>query len=419
MTQQPDVFGHQLRQRRLAAGLSLRQLAEQVHYSRGYLSKIESGEKPPTPLLARQCDAALGAQGALAALARPWGVAQTDRPPSRLGHQTAIPPAPALLPLLPSPPSEAGIRPAAAGAAASQQTTLAVFRGFFEQYRVCGHQASPALVLPVLVEQTRVLQILATHAADAGMAEALLLLAARYAEYTGWMTQEAGQDRTAMWWTDLAVRFARAARDSDLAQYALVRGADIALYQDDARQTVELAQAAQSDPATSPRILSLAAQREAQGCALAGDPEACLAALDRAAEFAGQAADSDPASGPFGTTSLADPVAVTTGWAMHDLGQSALAAAILDREVPRIPEVAVRARARYSVRRALAHVMNGELDYACQLAAEAMPDIERADSATIRIDLRRFAHAVARWHTYPAVRELYPRLSDALHVPLR
>jgi hypothetical protein len=62
------TFGAELRRLRLAAGVSLTDLAGQVHYSKGYLSKIETGDRPVNPTVAQQCDSVLGAGGALIAL---------------------------------------------------------------------------------------------------------------------------------------------------------------------------------------------------------------------------------------------------------------------------------------------------------------------------------------------------------------
>jgi len=61
-------FGGQLRLRRLAEGLSLTELARRVHYSKGHLSKVETGQKTATPELARLVDANLNASGRLVAL---------------------------------------------------------------------------------------------------------------------------------------------------------------------------------------------------------------------------------------------------------------------------------------------------------------------------------------------------------------
>jgi transcriptional regulator with XRE-family HTH domain len=39
----PEAFGAALRQARTDSGLSLRQLGERTHYTKGHLSKIENG----------------------------------------------------------------------------------------------------------------------------------------------------------------------------------------------------------------------------------------------------------------------------------------------------------------------------------------------------------------------------------------
>lgn len=76
-------MGYQLRRFRLAAGLSLADLALKVNYSRGYLSKVETGRAPGNVTLARRCDAILATGGALARLVlmRPT---RTTGEPSRL-----------------------------------------------------------------------------------------------------------------------------------------------------------------------------------------------------------------------------------------------------------------------------------------------------------------------------------------------
>ncbi|WP_216216652.1 ATP-binding protein [Amycolatopsis aidingensis] len=85
-----DTFGAELRRLRLAAGLSLSALAERVHYSKGYLSKVETGATAPNMSLALLCDAEFGTAGALAELV----------PASTRRQQVPRPPAPSL----PAPP---------------------------------------------------------------------------------------------------------------------------------------------------------------------------------------------------------------------------------------------------------------------------------------------------------------------------
>ena len=62
-------FGRELRRLRIDHGMSLQALADLVHYSRGYLGKIEIGDKPPTAELAHRCDEVFETDGMLVALA--------------------------------------------------------------------------------------------------------------------------------------------------------------------------------------------------------------------------------------------------------------------------------------------------------------------------------------------------------------
>ncbi|MFD3695303.1 helix-turn-helix domain-containing protein [Streptomyces sp. NPDC058646] len=75
-------FPAQLRRLRVQRGLSLADLARQTHYSKGYLSKIETGSKRVTVDVARRCDEVLRAEGGLLRMARegesPDGDARAD-----------------------------------------------------------------------------------------------------------------------------------------------------------------------------------------------------------------------------------------------------------------------------------------------------------------------------------------------------
>ncbi|MEV7521801.1 helix-turn-helix domain-containing protein [Streptomyces sp. NPDC091371] len=66
-----------MRRLRLQRGLSLADLARRTHYSKGYLSKIETGSKRATPDVARRCDEVLEAGGELLRMVR-----ETEPPPA-------------------------------------------------------------------------------------------------------------------------------------------------------------------------------------------------------------------------------------------------------------------------------------------------------------------------------------------------
>lgn len=425
MPEQPPTFGPELRRARLTAGLSLTHLGQLVHYSKSQLSKVERDLKPPSPQLARLCDAALNADGRLAALV-PEQPTETKLPETSTDGEVW------LMQLSTDGPSwfqsvsrrqvvavgaasavGLGADPATAPTTAVAGTTLLEgARALFDQYRRLGQTSSPEVVLPALIAQTHTLRQLSARAAPRSRA-AMLTLASRYAEYVGWLIQETGNDQAALWWTDRAVELADAGGDHDLAAYALVRRALVTLYRGDAAQTVELSQRAQRS-GLPPRIRGLAAQRQAQGHALAGDYDACMRCLDRArALLAGEAPE--PSGPVIGTTNLSNPVAMVSGWCLHDLGRPGRAAEIIERELTLVPPYASRSRARYGVRQALAHAAAGEIEHACALAGELLGTAGAVNSATIRADLRRLAQTLARHSRSPAVRELAPLLAAAAY----
>jgi transcriptional regulator with XRE-family HTH domain len=436
MTGPARLFGAELRRRRLTAGLSLEAMAKQVNYTKGYLSKIETGSKPASVDLARRFDAALAAGGELAALVGPRRVeaarqaAGVDDAFDDGEDEVWILMTPNGAVVVPVSRRQAlamggvalaglgiglGTRSAAGpgmASAAEADSTLAGFRRVFEEIRRLGRTVSPASVLPTIASQTQSLRGLAEAAAGAARTR-LVKLASRHAEYAGWMAQEAGDERMAVWWTAKAVDLAHAAGDDELAAYALVRRANITLYRDDAVATIELARLAREQPGISARVQGLAAQREAQGHALNGDYDACARALDAAADLLDRpAAPSEEP--PLGSSSVPGLSALVRGWCLYDLGRTREAAAVLDQEVPRIAADSARSAARFGARRALAHAASGDLDHACDLVEETLALAGPVDSATIRLDLRRFAQTARRWQSRPRVRELQPRLAAAL-----
>jgi hypothetical protein len=87
---------------------------------------------------------------------------------------------------------------------------------------------------------------------------------------------------------------------------------------------------------------------------------------------------------------------------------------LLDRQLAVIPSTARRARARFGVRRALAHAQDGEVDQACEAARDVLADVALVDSATVRLDLVELIRTLNRWHSHRAVRELQIELTPLL-----
>ncbi|MFB7275044.1 helix-turn-helix domain-containing protein [Streptomyces sp. NPDC056244] len=425
MLDQTNSFGRELRRRRLAAALSLEQLGRLVHYSKGQLSKVERGLKRPTPELARLCDVQLAAGGALSDLV-PRQAVNTPLPDSgdegevwlmhldedgsssfQAVRRRSVIAAGAASVLATRADGLGTHDPAGAGT----ETVVDASRVLFDQFRRIGQASGPASVLPALIAQTRTLEQLSKRTGPRTRS-AILVLASRYAEYAGWMAQESGDDRSALWWTDRAVLLARAGDDPGLATYALVRRALVCLYRGDVRQAVELSERALESDA-SPRVRGLAAQHLAQSLAADGQYDASMRSLDRARDLLAQDT-ADPGAPVLGASHVPDVVSMFTGWCLYDLGRPRQAAEVLDREHARIPEHALRTRARYGVRRALAHAAAGDIDHACRLTRDVLHSARLTHSATIFADLHRLAHALGRHPRAAAVRELSPDLSAVL-----
>nr|WP_283133987.1 helix-turn-helix transcriptional regulator [Rhizohabitans arisaemae] len=422
MVRQPIRFGEELRRRRLEAGLSLTDLARQVFFSKGQLSKVERGLKAPSLDLARRCDDELEAGGVLIALVRKellreepveaingdegvW-LMQLSR-----GGQSWFQPIGRRQVIAAGAVSVAGMSIGRQGPSsdAEDTTLLGAFRSLFDHYRSLGQQVDPGFLLPGLITHTHSIREQSAHAGSRTRQE-LLRLGSRYAEYVGWLVQETGDDQGALWWTQRAVDLAAAGGDDDLAAYGLVRRALVTLYRNDAEQTIELARQAQS-ATLPPRIRGLAAQREAQGHALAGDYDSCMRSLDRARELLARHTP-DPNLPVIGTTNLSDPAAMISGWCLHDLGRSREAAEVIDRQLAQVPPGALRTQVRYGVRRALAHAAAGEVEHACDLTGRLLDAARSVRSATVKADMRSLARVLARHPGNASVREINPVLSQ-------
>ncbi|CAM5484767.1 HTH cro/C1-type domain-containing protein OS=Streptomyces fumanus OX=67302 GN=GCM10018772_48110 PE=4 SV=1 [Streptomyces fumanus] len=289
------------------------------------------------------------------------------------------------------------------------QTLVDASRMVFDQLRRLGQSSGPASVLPPLVAQTHALEQLAALSGRR-TGRQLLLLASRYAEYAGWMAQESGDDATAIWWTDRAVGLADAGADAGLASYAQVRRSLISLYRGEAAEAVGLAAHALGSDAPA-RVRGLAAQHLAQGRAVQGDYDACMRNLDLARKLLEQA---PPirfsrcwAPPTYRTWSPCSRAGACTTWAIRSRQPRS------STRTARIPAHASRTRARYGVRRALAHAAAGDIDRACHLTSEILPSVRLVRSATVSSDLDRLCQTLRRHSRNTAVRDLLPELSTA------
>lgn len=414
------IFGVELRLRRMAAGMSLTELANLTFYTKGHLSKVETGKRLPTSALAAMADTILNADGALVSLAKETsqgGCGDVDAnklsingfsPSASLGDiEVQDANATALLANIDLPPTAVPV------SAIHGESIALAFDRCLARVRNLGQQVSPGAMLPVLVGYLRSLRDLLNDATGADRAP-LLISAAHFAEYAGWMAQESGDENGALMWTDRAVQLANAADHTTMASYAVVRQALITLYRGDGLRTINLARKAQADKDVPFRVRGLAALREGQGYAICGNHSEFRRAMDRAETLLDRQS-TDRCSLAFGTSTVINPARMATGWSMYHVGRPAEGASILEDEISRIPADAHRAYSRYASRCALQHAVSGEVDRACEITTALLPRIADLSSATIALDLNALTQTLGRWRKREPIRTLLPELNRVLY----
>jgi transcriptional regulator with XRE-family HTH domain len=389
-----DDFGTRLMRLRIVSGRSLVQAADRIHISRSHLGNLETGRRRPTADVAKACDAAFGASGALIVLALEAHSHRETEPPAQRAPRSSA--AKACLSLDPG-------------------EVLEMCTVSFRRWRAAGQHERPRdLVADLVVEANHVAEV-ASAAGRGTLQDDLWMLAARYAEFVGWMFQEAAQDASAERWTKTATDWATRAGDHDMASYAWERRALTALYNGDAEATVALARRAGECNGVSPRVLGLAARREAQGHALGGDKGAYQRALDRSRALLSQGPAPYPNGVSWGPNTISDSSMLIEASSLVDLRCFGEAAELFDDESCRsAQQVPPRTRARFAVKQSLALLGSGDIDRARDVLDSVLPSIARVDSATIRCDMRRLLNGFNRRRSHPRAASALPNIHNVL-----
>jgi tetratricopeptide (TPR) repeat protein len=197
-------------------------------------------------------------------------------------------------------------------------------------------------------------------------------LAALYAEFQGWLFEDAGQSVRSVGWTGRSVEWAQASDNADLAAYTLMRRAQQAAALQESALAVGLAQAAGRLDGVSARIQSASAQQHAAGLALEGDELAALRVMDEAESLIDQ--DEEPAVDPYSLAEWCTPSYVLAQRAnvLITLGRSIEAIQTFDQALAIWPEEYRRERGLHLSRKAKALAMDRRLDEAVSVGTEAL-----------------------------------------------
>jgi transcriptional regulator with XRE-family HTH domain len=236
----------------------------------------------------------------------------------------------------------------------------------------------------------------------------LLTLAARAAEFVGWLYRDAGALDQATYWYDRATEWAQEAHNPAMQGYVLLRKSQLAYDTRDPIRVLSLAEAAEYGPwQLPPDVRAEVAQQQALGLGMLGSPlDVVERQLDEAWTRLGQVVPDNERSHLLGGATLAEgTLRLRSAACYHEAGDTARAADRFGR-VLEDGSLSRRDAAYFTARRAAAFAAGGDPDSAADLALQS---VEVATSAQSRRTLRVLtdvAEVLSRWDDRPAVRAL-------------
>jgi tetratricopeptide (TPR) repeat protein len=219
----------------------------------------------------------------------------------------------------------------------------------------------------------------------------LLAVGARYAEFAGWLHQDAGDHATAARWTLQALELAHSAESPVLAAYVLMRRSNQASTIGDGARTLGLAAAALDTPqAGHPMLAALSLRQRARGYALDGNARECERALDDARhQLTEMSTDVDPLIRSLAGYCTPSYIEMEAADCWVQLGRPERAVSIYESELANWPEVYRRDRGVHLARLASAYAACNDLERAHHTALEAVAMAEQTGSSRVVDELTK------------------------------
>ena len=209
-----------------------------------------------------------------------------------------------------------------------------------------------------------------------------LRLCSRFAEFAGWLSQDAGDLDAAQHWTDRALDFVEEIGDKQIRSYVLMRKSGVAAERRDHARSVSLAVASGRDGQDLwPRVRALSLRQQAVSHALVGDKRASQRAAGQAIEAA---LEGDQAGGDDWTYCTESYVRMEAGTSALNLHRYQDAAKQLAKAATTWPDGFARDQGLCLARLAIAEAAQGSIDTACAVGRDAMAVTKVADSARTR-----------------------------------
>jgi len=265
--------------------------------------------------------------------------------------------------------------------------------------------SGPSFVLSTALGQLHQVEQLA-----ASGAVELAQLAARYAEFTGWLQQDVGNDVEALRLTSRSVDFAEMADDGELATYNRMRKANVLMTAGDLRlaaTTAKVSLAAANEQ--FPHLVAVCLRQHALTLARLRDEHGARDAIGQAVALTRTTVDASDVLSPYCTTSY---VQMEAALCLLFLRRPAEAEEACSQALAVWPDALIRDRNLCHVRRGMALVELHEIDEACRAALLAIDGVRSAPSGRALHMLRVIATRLRPLSRNASVRELTEALAE-------
>ncbi|BEK87194.1 hypothetical protein GCM10010198_67710 [Nocardia seriolae] len=269
--------------------------------------------------------------------------------------------------------------------------------------------SGPRYVVGTLQGELQLIEDLCGKARGA-MRPALLEVGTRFCEFAGWLYQDSGDLRRALYWTNRAMDYAEELYDPHLRSYVLQRRSNIATESGYAAQGLGLANAAlRCWDEIPPELRAVALRQQANAYAMTEEADDCRRALDQAME---QVLSIDP-SGPSSLALYCTPsyieMEAANSWVR--LGHPERAIETYEVALGDWPASQRRDQGLCTARLASAYVGVGEFESGARAGTDAAKVIRSAPSARALGVLRDLAQRV-RPVRNDAIREFSLSVAD-------
>lgn len=238
---------------------------------------------------------------------------------------------------------------------------------------------------------------------------AMTRLAARFAEFTGWLHQDTGRTDAGLRLTERSIDLAESASDAELATYNLMRKSNLLTAAGDAQLAAHtarkaLAAARQQHPTLRPVCL----RQHALTAAHVGDTRSALDSLDEALALTDRAISPAAGLSPYCTRSY---VQMEAALCLLSLRRPADAERACADALADWPDTLLRDQTLCHARRAVALAELNDVEEACRAAQLGIEGVRSAPSGRAIHMLRKVATRLRPFSRNPSVRELTEALA--------